>query len=216
MNTIKYVLFDWDGCLARTLDLWMDSYKKIFEEYGLAPSEQEIVTKMFGDWEGSKKFGIPDSKTYSMKVVKEVEENYQNVELYPQAEETIRQLQKMGLRMGLVTSSLKTTVKKSSQSQRILRLFDVFLGREDVKEDKPNPEMFNKALGKIGGVKSQSAIVGDSWKDVQAGKNAGIKTVLFYPPENHRFYKRKDLEDENPDYFITTFKKLPNIIRKMN
>jgi D-glycero-D-manno-heptose 1,7-bisphosphate phosphatase len=51
---------------------------------------------------------------------------------------------------------------------------------------KPNPGMLIKAMDKWNIDKDESFMLGDSLIDAQAGKNAGIKTILIgkFPKEN--------------------------------
>ncbi len=59
MKTYNYLLFDWDGCLAQTLEVWRDSYVSIFAEYDLHPTKKQITTEVFGDWDGPLNIGLP-------------------------------------------------------------------------------------------------------------------------------------------------------------
>ena len=69
MKKYKLYLYDWDGCLAKTLNIWLDAYKKLFSEYGIQISEQTITTKVFGDWEGPKKVGIQDNEKFTKELL---------------------------------------------------------------------------------------------------------------------------------------------------
>lgn len=56
MKTYTYILLDWDGCLAKTLDLWLEVYQQTFAEYNIFPEDKAIIQQVFGDWNGPKKF----------------------------------------------------------------------------------------------------------------------------------------------------------------
>ena len=61
--------------------------------------------------------------------------------------------------------------------------------------------MILKSLQKYNLKKDESIMVGDGWKDIDAGRNAGIRTVLFKKEYN------KDITNK-PDYEITKLSEL--------
>ena len=67
--------------------------------------------------------------------------------------------------------------------------------------------LLDKSLGGRGG----AVMVGDSGKDVKAGQNAQVKTVVFYPPANQRFYSCDTVASWQADYVIKDFAKLLNL-----
>jgi beta-phosphoglucomutase-like phosphatase (HAD superfamily) len=47
MKQYDYILLDWDGNLAKTLDLWLDTFRQVLDEEGFHPTDEEI-TASFG------------------------------------------------------------------------------------------------------------------------------------------------------------------------
>ena len=70
---------------------------------------------------------------------------------------------------------------------------------------KPGPEMLMEAASELVVDLSESFIVGDRWRDIQDGKNAGCKTILI---------ENSHVESINiiPDYKIKNLDELLNII----
>ena len=66
---------------------------------------------------------------------------------------------------------------------------------------KPKPGMITYLLDKFGLIASESLIVGDSGKDIMAGKAAGIKTVLLTTAYN------RELQVQ-PDYQVSSLQEL--------
>lgn len=64
---------------------------------------------------------------------------------------------------------------------------------------KPNPGLLEKAAEKYDIDKSSSYIIGDNLKDVQAGKNFGVKTILLSGD------KEKESVSISPEYMATDF-----------
>lgn len=208
----RCILLDWDGCLAKTLDIWMDAYKKIFKEYGFTPTEREIVEKVFGDWEGPKKIGVEDNDSFTKKLVNLVNMRLPFVKLYPGVRATLRKLKDKNKKVAIITTSKRLSVIPAIKNLRLENFFDVILTAEDVVNHKPHPEILEKAMKILDGTENESLIVGDNEKDIQAGKAAGITTILYFPGENERFYKLKRLMDYRPDHLIRDFSRLLKII----
>lgn len=49
---------------------------------------------------------------------------------------------------------------------------------------KPNPGMITKIMEKYNLKANDTILIGDSWKDIEAGKNSNIKTVFLSQPYN--------------------------------
>jgi phosphoglycolate phosphatase-like HAD superfamily hydrolase len=60
--------------------------------------------------------------------------------------------------------------------------------------------------------KEEAIMVGDSSKDIEMGKNAGIATVLYFPDKNRSFYEERWLANYSPDYTIRDFRDLLELI----
>ena len=212
MKKFQYILLDWDGCLAKTLDLWLKNYQKQFKKYGINLTDKEIVKKVFGDWNAPAKYGVKDPKAFMDALVADLNKDLRSVRLYDGVKETLSKLNKKQKVMALLTSSRKSSAKPALEKHGLSHIFQVFLGAEEVKKHKPDPELFNKALELLQASKRDTIVVGDNPDDVQAGKSAGLTTLTFYPKENSRFYTKEELLKENPDYFIEDFRKLTGVV----
>lgn len=210
------ILLDWDGCMADTLSIWMESYKKLFAKRNIYPSEQEIVTKVFGNWNGPVRLGVQDLDFYTKELLDEVAEGLKKVKLHRYVFETIRKLHELGSNLAVVTTSKRETVCSPIARFGLTKYVKVIVTAEDVVRHKPDPEIVYKAMEKLGSQKKSTIIVGDSEKDVLAGKSAGISTVIFFPEANKRFYKEGYLRSLGPDFFITDFRDVVEIVNPSN
>ena len=209
----NFILLDWDGCIANTAELWLSVYKKIYKGYGLEPSDKEIVEKGIGKWGGgATAFGIPHVKEFENKLREEYKRQLHNLKLHEHVKKVMAILKKNGKKIAVVTTAEKTMVKPSLIKFNLSELIDVFLGREDVIRLKPDPEIVNKAIERMNGVKEESIIIGDNDKDVLAGKNAGIVTVVYYPVVNELVYTMEFIKNTKPDYLIKDFRELVAIV----
>jgi pyrophosphatase PpaX len=212
MKEYKYILFDWDGCLAMTLDLWMQSYKEVFAEYNVHPTDKEITLKAFGDWNAPLKFGIDNVEEFTKKLKTKVRKNYSSLNLYHGVKETLQQLKTGNKKIALLTTSTHALIYPSLEHHELTDYFDAILTAESVTKHKPDAEIIEKALKELGGTKDEAIIIGDSKSDLGAAQNAGINSILFYPEHNHLFYDLKKLQAFNPTYTVTDFKRILEIL----
>jgi pyrophosphatase PpaX len=212
MKQYEHILFDWDGCLAKTLDIHLDSYRKTFAEYGIYPEDKTITHEIFGSWDAPKKLGIKDIEAYMKKYLTRADKELQAVGLYDKVKESLTILKNRGKKLALITSSFRATVMSALKCNDLENMFEVVLFFEDVKNLKPDPEIIYKALEKLGGNKEKSIIVGDSKSDLGAANNAEIDSILFFPKHNEKFYDLEMLKTYNPTYIINDFQEVLNII----
>ena len=191
--------------MADTLSIWMESYKKLFAKRSIYPSEGEIVGKVFGNWEGPARLGVVDLEVYTQELLSEVAKGLAKVNLHPYVSQTIRKLHDEGKKIAIVTTSKKETVYPPLKRFGLIKYAQVVISAEDVVKHKPDPEIVYKAMEKLGSQKESTIIVGDSEKDVLAGKAAGITTLIFYPDDNKRFYREEDLRQLKPDFLSRIF-----------
>jgi pyrophosphatase PpaX len=216
-----YIFFDWDGCLADTLDIWMDLYKLALRKRGIETAEQAIVRELFNDWSGPGRFGVQDVEAFAGEIIAGLEQRVAEVVLNPSARWILEQLHSAGKKNAILTGSKRSYVQGVLAREGMNRLVDLIVALDDVTRLKPHPEAVQKALhilrpagahGEKGEGREQAVMVGDSNKDIEMGRNAGIATVLYFPDHNRRFYEEQWLSRCGPDYTIRDFRELPGII----
>ncbi|MCX6793700.1 MAG: HAD-IA family hydrolase [Candidatus Gottesmanbacteria bacterium] len=212
MKVYNYILFDWDGCLAKSLDIALDAYKVVFKKFGISLSDKTITHEIFGDWHAPEKLGISDTKKFWKDWHDELNREYPSVELYEHVRAVLDALKKQKKKLALISSSRRQTLQEPLKRHKVTELFDVILTVDDVVKEKPDPEIINKAIDIVQGTKENSIIVGDSKSDLVAANNAEIDSLLFYPTHNHIFYDLKVLESYKPTYVVDDFRKLLDII----
>jgi pyrophosphatase PpaX len=135
------------------------------------------------------------------------------VELYPDAMEVLEDLHRQGKQLALITTSARADVLHLMDKHNLSRLFDTVVAGDDVTHHKPHPEPLEKALSELGGTKDIAVMIGDSSKDIGAAHNAGIDSILFYPPEHAKFYDFETLKSLKPTYIVHDFKDILTIVR---
>lgn len=208
MKTYNYLLFDWDGNLAKTLDVWLHACRIPLEKRGLQLTDTEIASCFGMPVERFQEWGITDIDAAITEMDSFAAKLLPEVELYPDALEVLEKVKLQGKHTALITTSLRRNVLSLLDKYHIHHYFDVVIANEDTQRHKPHPEPLEKALSALGGSKAEAVMIGDSDKDLGAARNAGIDSILFYPPEHAKFYALEELAQFNPTYTVGDFREI--------
>lgn len=206
-----YILLDWDGNIAKTLHIWLDAFREVLAEEGLYPSDKEIASSFGSVTKYFSSLGIKNAEEVYNRANRRGRAKLPEVELYPDALEVLSYLKSANKKTALITSSRRENVELLLGKYHMYDLFDVVVARFETEHDKPHPEVAEKALSLLGGSKDKAIIIGDSDKDILLGINAGIDTILFYPPEHEVFYDLDKLKTLNPTHVVTDFHRVINL-----
>ena len=194
------------------MPLWFKTFKETFSDYGIKTDYKEIGELVLGDWEGPRNLGITNVEEFFGKMEAELMPKLPDVQLNPGVKETLEKIKKAGGKIGVVTTSKKRYVKKALKNNGLSKVVDVFLGKEDVENYKPDPEILFKALNFMGGKPSEAIMVGDTSKDIEAAKRAGMASVLYFPDEYHKYYDEVRQKSLGAMYVIKSFQELEKFL----
>ena len=208
--SIRTILFDLDGTLIDTNQLIIDSFKHTFDHFQLSFTREEIIE--FN--------GPPLIETFSKidvdRAVDMIEkyrehnlaehDNY--VTAFPQVVETLEELKKHNLKLGIVTAKMKPTAIKGLKLTGIHHYFDSIITLDDVKHSKPHPEPVITAMQELNAEARTTLMVGDNSHDIESGKNAGVQTAGVA----WSFKGRERLLTYKPTYMLEEMRDLLNIL----
>jgi HAD superfamily hydrolase (TIGR01549 family) len=103
--------------------------------------------------------------------------------LFAGTENVLNDLKAIGMKLGIATNGSGTTAFELMKTIGVEKLFDVFIGADEVPEGKPAPDMILIACEKVGVNPNDAIYVGDETEDVESGVLAGVKAVLFLNEE---------------------------------
>jgi pyrophosphatase PpaX len=204
----SHYFFDWDGCLAHTLPFWLSGYRAALARRGLHPADAVIVRELFSDWSGPVRFGVRDPGPFVEEMARYLEEHAGEVELNPHIVEVLAGLKGLGRTTALLTACRRAIVLPTLARFGIERLLDLVLTVEDVARPKPDPEVVLRALERLGAPPAEALFVGDSDKDIQAARAAGVDMALYLPEHNRVFYDDGLVRSWSPERVIRDFREL--------
>jgi len=214
MKTYDYIIFDWDGTLAKTPKVLSDSYKEALLKRGLLLTDEHYQKFMMGNWlNGLKNFGVPKAEKTLDEVMRIFSRRLSDVELYDGVENILGAFHKGGKKMALVSTAPSEFLAKADVLRTINRYIDAVITSDDVPDNKLNLFVLEKCLKRLKAKKSKTIYVGNTSKDAVIGREFGVATVIFYPKENEKFYDKNEIVSEKPDYVIREFEELLRIVK---
>lgn len=209
------VFFDWDGCLADSLEVWVQVIEAGLRERGITSvSRADIVSHTIVKFENAKKLGITDIYEFGTAVNRVFAERISEVTLAPYAKEVLRMLKTYGVTTILITTSGRTAIDRCLQKFSLQDCFDHTITYEDVTHHKPHPEGIYQGLTATGSDPSRTIIVGDTRNDILAGKRAGIATCVYFPPPHETVYDKDHLLALGADYYIRDLREVLQIVER--
>lgn len=211
MNNYDAYLFDWDGTLSKSHDMWLEIMHGQLERHNIRLTDAQIVEKLFGRYDvGMRELGFSEKELNNL--VKELEAAAKRifplVDLFPNALEVLETLKGQGKKVALVTASYRDVINVAVGHHQLLDFFDMIVTGDEVKSQKPDPDGILTVLKKLDVKPAKAVMLGDSPKDLQAGNNAGTDTLLFYPPEQEAQHPLAELKKCKPTYIIHTWQEM--------
>jgi HAD superfamily hydrolase (TIGR01549 family) len=128
------------------------------------------------------------------------------------ANETLKELKLMKLKMGLCTTSSEKAAYYILQRFKIADFFHILVPRNKVKYVKPATEQFEVALKALSTSPQAAVIVGDSIVDMQSAKELKAIAVGLTTGVS----TMQQLKNNGANYIITSLADLPVLIKEIN
>ncbi len=208
----QYILLDWDGNLAKTLDLWLDAIRVALERRAIHKTDEEIAMSLGQFTHYMQQWGVPDVEQTIIDADAIAKQKLPEVDLYPDAMVVLETLKKRGKKLALITTSPRINLQRVLEKHSLADMFDTIITGDDTTHHKPHPEPLELALQRLGGTKDQAVMIGDSDKDLGAAQNAGVDSILFYPAEHRKFYDLDKLKQFDPTHVVDDFRKVLDLV----
>lgn len=223
---VKAVLFDLDGTLIDTAaDFVRIIGKMSLENDWQAPPEAEIreqvsagasaMVKLMLRYNDQLEVSEEALLTFRQQFLDDYEADIcVDSCVFAELEEVLTTLEKQSVPWGIVTNKPRYLAELLLQKMALDERCAVLICPDDVSRSKPDPEPMYMALEKLSiprGAAGCVLYVGDHIRDIEAGKAAGMPTILaaygYIPPED-----QKSLKMWGADYIVDTPKQLNELL----
>ena len=189
---IEAVVFDLDGVLLDTEELWDEARREIAAERGgrWRPDAQRAMMGMSSpEWSRYMHdvIGLPDPpERISEEVVERLAELYrQQLPLIDGAVEAVRRI---GARwpLAIASSSNRPLIDLFLELTGTQKLFRTTVSSEEVAHGKPDPDVYLEAAARLEVAPDRCAAIEDSENGIRSARSAGMRVVAIpnslFPP----------------------------------
>lgn len=206
---IQAVLFDIDGVLLDSFEANLKFFQDILGRGGYPRPNRREFRRAFHlplvpALQQLSKADLTEEMERLHEIIIKVPYHFELLSEPPHTREMLETLSK-DYKLGIVTSRDRDGVsKRYFPFSHAEKYFSVCITRADVTHCKPHPKPLLFAAKFLDFPPSECVYVGDSHTDIEAGKAAGMKTVLFGTKKN-----------SDADITIASFKKLPVCLKRL-
>ena len=208
----KFLLFDLDGTLVDTNEIIIRSFEHTLKNHLDYEVERKEIMEIFGEplFDQMAHFSA-DKAEFLCKAYRDFYSN-KHLELtrpFPGIKEVLSQLKDQGVTMAVVTNKSRKFAELGLKDFELWPYFEYLVASDDVVQGKPDPEGLFKAMEAIGASPEETLFLGDSPHDLEAAKNAGIKSGLV----SWHIFPENRFEEIQPDYHIHDINDLMELIK---
>jgi haloacid dehalogenase superfamily, subfamily IA, variant 3 with third motif having DD or ED/haloacid dehalogenase superfamily, subfamily IA, variant 1 with third motif having Dx(3-4)D or Dx(3-4)E len=198
MAKIKAVIFDMDGVLIDAKEWHYEALNKALSLFGYEISRYDHLVTYDGLPTSKKLEMLSREKGMPVKLhrfINELKQQYTVDKIFTDCspvfihEYALSKLKKEGYKIAVASNSIRHTIELMMEKSSLMQYLDFFLSNQDVKKAKPDPEIYNTAIKKLGLQPYECLIVEDNFNGIQAAKGSGahvmeVETVYDVNYEN--------------------------------
>jgi beta-phosphoglucomutase len=184
---IKAIVFDMDGVLIEAKDWHYEALNKALRLFGYEISRVDHLATYDG---------LPTSRKLQMlsierglpielhKFINEMKQQYTMEIVQTQCKPTfiheyaLSKLKSEGYKLGVASNSIRSTIDVMMKKSCLHGYFDVMLSADDVTNAKPNPEIYETAIQRLGLDPSEVLIVEDNENGIKAARSSGAHVLV--------------------------------------
>jgi len=165
---LKLIIFDLDGVLVEAKNIHYDALNEALGEYAI--TWQEHLSTYDGLKTNQKLEMLTEQKSLPVEQHREIWEKKQKLTLQKLKElkpnQTLQSVMDAlvndGYKIAVCSNSIRKTVLTVLSKLGIMEFMDYIISNEDVQNSKPHPEMYWRAISKMGCLPEETLIVEDS------------------------------------------------------
>ncbi len=210
---MKAVIFDMDGVIIDSERLYIDLFKKLFENYNIDISDDELfslagLSQQKTDEFLTNKFHKSPEEIYEIMYSYVDQDTFSYTSLvmdgfYP----LLKELKRQNFKLAVASSSSKKTIKSVLNELDVIDDFDLIVSGEDFVESKPDPEIYIKTCELLNVSVSESIAIEDSDYGILSAKRAGLKVIA-------RREDRFNFKQDKADFIVDNLRDVKLVLEK--
>ncbi|MET3547004.1 pyrophosphatase PpaX [Paenibacillus favisporus] len=211
---IDTVLFDLDGTIIDTNELIISSFMHVLEKHVQPPLTREVIIPKMGMTleQQLQFFSGSEDVTHFHQAYRTYNDAHHDemVQPFPHVLEVIKELDRRGITMGVVTTKNKPGTFRVLEMFGLDKYMKAIVTVMDVEHPKPHPEPVLMAIKQLGADPEATLMVGDSPVDIQSAKAAGVRSAGVA----WSLKGEKVLREYNPDYILHNMTDLYSLVEQ--
>ena len=207
MKPAAAYIFDFDGTIADTCKLIVDTKLEVCDMMGITRPDEDFLGSMTG-MSVEDTFvlatGIDDVATRREAVGLYhplfLKKTLAAMRLFPGATETLGELHRRGAKIGVMSMRLPADLDALIHAAGLDKLVDAWIAESEAGRPKPAPDMILNLADRLGVDPADTIVVGDTIYDLEMAANSGARAVgVTFGAQSERILRRY-----NPEALITS------------
>lgn len=212
---MKLIIFDFDGTLADTRQLIVETMQQTIQALELTPCTDEQCASMIGLplkqafielIPMSDEMGDRCMDTYR-RIFNENNALYV-IPTFPNVIDTLFRLSAEGYILTIASSRSRKSLLDFVHTMHLEEIFSYILGADDVILSKPHPEPVLRTLEAFDCSPEEALVVGDMKYDIEMGRRAGTRTCGV----TYGNGSPQDLREAGADFIVNNFEEILTLI----
>lgn len=189
MTRIKAIIFDMDGVLIDAKEWHFEALNRALTLFGMAISRYDHLVTYDGLPTKTKlrmlsmERGLPEALhgfINEMKQIYTMEVIYAKCKPVFHHQFALSRLRAEGYRMAVCSNSIRNTIAMMLERAELLPFLEFFLSNQDVTAPKPAPDMYLKAIERMGLRADECLIVEDNPNGIKAARDSGAHVMCVH------------------------------------
>lgn len=178
---VRAIITDFDGTLVDTFEANLLAYQQAFHEVGITLTKDAYKACFGYRFERFMiEMGVEDDRVANQ--IRELKKQcypqfFEYLKLNIPLMELIRSFRYMGGKSAIASTSRKENLMNVLEFFNLTNEFDLILSGADVKNGKPNPEIYQIAMQRMEVLPDDTLVFEDSFVGIEAAKHSGVHYI---------------------------------------
>jgi len=205
------VVFDLDGTLVDTPRAIVETFTAAFSSMGIQGQDASAIRATIGlplERAFSKLMGVPLDDGRVAHGVKQYQVFFKELILpragtliFPGVADGLEALRAQGVALAVATSKFYASADALLKAAGLREHFSMVVGADQVTQPKPNPEMGQVIMQKLGVPAERAVMVGDTTHDLLMARAAGMRSIAV----TYGVHSVQELKSSDPTWMADTF-----------
>jgi beta-phosphoglucomutase-like phosphatase (HAD superfamily) len=198
LNTIKAIIFDMDGVLIDAREWHYEALNKALALFGFSISRYDHLVTYDGLSTKQKLEILSRDSSLPRSLhglINDLKQEYTQTTILTRCrpvfahQYALARLRSEGYQLVVASNSIRQTVDAMLERAALREFLDFSLSNQDVAKPKPDPEIYNVAIARLGLKPDQCLIIEDNERGIVSAKASGAHVMEVADPNEVRYFR---------------------------